>query len=111
MIITARSPDSVGQILVEEFLEPLGITQGQLAEALGVPRKHVNELCNNRRAITADTALMLSRVFDTSVEFWANLQLRNDLWAALHDPKRMERIERARPISRPREPEGRAAGA
>ena len=100
MILTARKPDTVGQILVEEFMEPLGITQGQLADAMGVPRKHVNELCNDRRTVTADTALMLSRVFDTSPEFWTNLQLRNDMWAALHDPKRAERIERAHPIAR-----------
>lgn len=100
MIITARKPDTVGQILIEEFIDPLGITQGQLAEAMGVPRKHVNELCNDRRAITPDTALILGRVFDTSPEFWINLQLRNDLWAAMNDPKRAERIERAHPIQR-----------
>ena len=100
MILTARKPDSVGRILTEEFLEPLGLTQGQVAEAMGVPRKHVNELCNDRRAITTDTALMLGRVFDTSPDFWLSLQYRNDAWAALHDPERRRRIERARPIGR-----------
>lgn len=95
MIMTARKPDSVGEILGEEFMAPLGLTQGRLAEAMGVPRKHVNELCNNRRAITADTALMLARVFDNSPEFWLNLQRRGELWDALHDESRRARIERA----------------
>src|ERR1700738_1354659 len=97
MLMTKRKPASVGEILVEEFIEPLGLTQGDLAEAMGVPRKHVNELCNNRRAITADTALMLARVFGNSADFWLNVQRRNDLWEALHSPDRRQRIERARP--------------
>ena len=53
MPMTTRKPATVGEILTEEFLEPMNLTQGALAEAMGVPRKHVNELCNNRRAITA----------------------------------------------------------
>jgi addiction module HigA family antidote len=51
------------RILIEEFLDPLALSQGDLAEAMGVPRKHVNELCNDRRAVTTDTALMLAPVF------------------------------------------------
>ena len=98
MLMTKRKPASVGEILVDEFTEPLGLTQGDLAEAMGVPRKHVNELCNNRRAITADTALMLARVFGNSADFWLNVQRRNDLWEALHSSKRRQRIERARPV-------------
>jgi addiction module HigA family antidote len=66
MLMTKRKPGSVGEILVEEFIDPLGLTQGDLVEAMGVPSKHVNELCNDRRAITADTALMLARVFGNS---------------------------------------------
>ena len=50
MLMTNRKPASVGEILVDEFMDPLGLTQGDLAEAMGVPRKHINELCNNRRA-------------------------------------------------------------
>ena len=98
MLMTKRKPASVGEILVDEFMEPLGLTQGDLAEAMGVPRKHVNELCNDRRAITADTALMLARVFGNSADFWLNLQRRKDLWEALHSPERRQRIERARPV-------------
>jgi addiction module HigA family antidote len=78
---------------------PLGLTQSDLAEKMGVPRKHVNELCNNRRAITADTALILARVFDMSPDFWLNTQQRTDVWEALNTPKRRERIERARPVA------------
>lgn len=58
------------------------LTQGQLAEAMGVSRKTINELCTNRRTITADTALMLAKAFGSSAEFWLNLQQRNDLWKA-----------------------------
>lgn len=96
--MTKRKPANAGEILVEEFLQPLGLTQSALAQAMGVPRKHVNELCNCRRAITADTALILARVFGNSAEFWLNVQRRNDLWNALHSPKRRQRIERARPL-------------
>jgi addiction module HigA family antidote len=96
MLITKRKPASVGEILVEEFMGPLDLTQGDLADAMGVPRKHVNELCNNRRAVTADTALMLARVFGNSADFWLNAQRRNDLWETLHSPERRKRIERAR---------------
>ena len=63
MLHTKRKPVSPGEMLVEEFLTPLGLTQSALAEAMGVPRKLVNELCNGRRALTADTALLLARVF------------------------------------------------
>ncbi|MGL5116880.1 MAG: HigA family addiction module antitoxin, partial [Beijerinckiaceae bacterium] len=90
---------SVGEMLTEEFLLPLGLTQTRLAEAMGVPRKHVNELCMNRRAITADTALILAKVFGNSADFWLNLQRRNELWEAQHSPERRARIERARPLS------------
>ncbi len=98
MLTTKRKPVTVGEMLVEEFLSPLEITQGALAEAMGVQRKLVNELCNNRRAVTADTALMLARVFGNSADFWLNLQRRTDLWEALHTPERWNRIERARAL-------------
>lgn len=100
MLMTERKPVSVGEMLREEFMEPLGLTQGQLAEAMGVQRKHVNELCTDRRSITADTALMLARVFGNSADFWLNLQRRNDLWEAMHSPERRQRIERAKPLHR-----------
>ena len=95
-----RKPVRPGEMLVQEFLTPLGLTQGALAEAMGVPRKLVNEICNGRRAVTADTALMLARVFGNTAEFWLNTQRRTDLWEALHTPSRRERIERAKALKR-----------
>jgi antitoxin HigA-1 len=98
MLTTKRKPASVGEILIEEFMEPMGLTQGALAEAMGVQRKHVNELCNERRSVTAPTALILARVFGNSPEFWLNVQRRSDLWEATHSPRERERIKRARPL-------------
>ncbi|MBU4433458.1 MAG: HigA family addiction module antidote protein, partial [Alphaproteobacteria bacterium] len=74
MLTTTRKPVSVGEILTEEFMTPMGLTQVALADAMGVQRKHVNELCNNRRTVTASTALILARVFGNSPEFWLNVQ-------------------------------------
>ena len=98
MLRTKRRPITVGEILVEEFMQPLGLTQGALAEAMGVQRSRVNELCNGRRNVTAPTALILARVFGNSADFWLNVQRRNDLWEAMHSPKERERIKRARPL-------------
>jgi addiction module HigA family antidote len=99
MRTTKRKPSSVGEILVEEFLLPLKITQGQLAVALGISRRTVNELCNNKRMITIDTALMLSRALGTTPEFWLNLQQQNDLWAALNNPRRIAKIKRVHRVA------------
>lgn len=98
MLTTKRKPATVGEILTEEFMQPLGLTQGALAEAMGVQRKHVNELCNDRRNVTAATALILARVFGNSADFWLDVQRRTDLWEAMHSPRERERIERARRI-------------
>jgi len=99
MLTTKRKPASVGEILTEEFMRPLGLTQAALAAAMGVPRKHVNELCNDRRGVTAPTALILARVFDNSPDFWLNTQRRGDLWQAMHSPRDRERIARAKPLT------------
>ena len=99
MLTTKRKPASVSEILIEEFMEPMGLTQGALAEAMGVQRKHVNELCNGRRSVTAPTALILARVFGNSPEFWLNAQRRYDLWEAMHSPRERKRIERARRLT------------
>ncbi|CEJ15575.1 HigA family addiction module antitoxin [Phreatobacter sp. AB_2022a] len=100
MLTTKRKPATVGEILTEEFMEPLGLTQGALAEAMGVPRKHVNELCRNRRNVTAATALILARVFSNSPDFWLNVQRRSDLWAVMNTPAERARVDRARPLER-----------
>ncbi len=73
-------PYSLGLVITV----PLGITQGRLAEVLGVSRKTVNELCTNRRSVTADTALMLATVFGNTADFWLKLQQRNDIWKVLN---------------------------
>jgi addiction module HigA family antidote len=80
MLTTKRKPATVGEILVEEFMRPLGLTQAALAQAMGVQRKHVNELCNGRRNVTATSGLILARVFGNSPDFWFNVQRRTDLW-------------------------------
>jgi addiction module HigA family antidote len=95
---TKRKPVSPGEMLKEEFMKPLRLTQTALAEAMGVERRLVNELCNDRRSVTADTALMLARVFGTSADFWLNTQVRTELWDALNTPERRKRIEGARPV-------------
>ena len=97
--MTKRKPAPVSEILVEEFLKPMGLTQGALAEAMGVQRKHVNELCNDRRNVTAATALILAQVFGNSPDFWLNVQRHTELWEAMHDPKEQARIKRAKPLS------------
>ena len=98
--MTRRKPATVSEIFIEEFMKPMGLTQAALAEAMGVQRSQVNALCNDRRNVTAATALILARVFGTSPDFWLNLQRRNDLWDALHDPDQRRRIDRARPLGR-----------
>jgi addiction module HigA family antidote len=99
MLMTKRKPAPVGEILVQEFMQPLGLTQAALAQAMGVQRKHVNELCNGRRNVTAATALILARVFGNSPDFWLNVQRRTDLWDAMNSPRERARIERAKPLS------------
>jgi addiction module HigA family antidote len=99
MLTTKRKPATVAEILVEEFMQPLELTQQALADAMGVPRKHVNELCNDRRSVTAPTALILARVFGNSPEFWLNVQRRTDLWTAMNDREERERINRAKPLT------------
>jgi len=88
-----------GEMLREEFLIPLGISQNALALRIRVPATRIGEIIHGKRAVTPDTALRLARFFGNSPEFWLNLQRRVDLWEALHNPDRLERIERARPIA------------
>lgn len=98
MLMTKRKPATVGEILTEEFMRPSRLTQAALADAMGVPRKHVNELCNDRRGVTAATALILARVFGNSPDFWLNVQRRTDLWEAMNSPRERARIDRAKPL-------------
>lgn len=76
---TPIAPIHPGEILAEEYLVPLGITQHKLAVAIGVPPRRISEIVHGTRGISADTALRLARYFDTSDRFWINLQSRYDL--------------------------------
>ena len=68
-----------GEILLREFLEPMGITQYRLAKDISVPPRRINEIVHGKRSVTADTALRLARYFGTSEKFWMNLQTRYDM--------------------------------
>ena len=72
-------PIHPGEILMEEFLEPLEVSQNRLAVAIGVPPRRINEIVHGKRGITADTAIRLARYFGTSEEFWMNLQANYEL--------------------------------
>jgi len=75
-MLTKLPPITPGEILMEEFLEPLGISQSQLARDLNVPANRINQIINGKREITADTALRLGTYFGIEPEFWLNLQMR-----------------------------------
>ena len=79
--VETMPPIHPGEVLREEYLEPLGITQHKLAVAIGVPPRRINEIVHGKRRISADTALRLARYFGTSERFWLNLQGRYDLEA------------------------------
>lgn len=93
-------PITPGEILMEEFLEPMGVTQHRLAVSIAVPPRRINEIVHGKRRITADTALRLGRFFGTSAQFWINLQSHYDLEVereALGDA--LDRIEPVRTAS------------
>ena len=79
---THREPTHPGEMLIEEFLVPMGLTQRELANSIHVPYQRVNEIINKRRGITPSTALRLAKFFGMSEDFWMNLQLRWDLYKA-----------------------------
>jgi len=90
---THRQPTHPGEMLLEEFLKPLSLTQRQLATGIHVPYQRVNELVNGRRGITPSTALRLGRYLGTSPEFWISLQQRWDLYHATRsEAKHLARI-------------------
>jgi len=82
-IPTKREPTHPGEMLLEEFLVPMQITQRELADAIHVPYQRVNELVNKKRGVTPSTALRLAKFFGVSADFWLNLQVRWDLYKAL----------------------------
>ena len=82
MIPKHRKPVHPGEILLQEFLEPMGLSQVELSHRMGVPVQRVNTLVKGKRDMTAETAILLSRVLKTSPEFWMNLQDARDLYEA-----------------------------
>ena len=79
---TRRPPTHPGEMLLEEFLTPMGLTQRDLADAIHVPYQRINEIINERRGVTPGTALRLAKFFRMSADFWMNLQMRWDLYQA-----------------------------
>lgn len=72
-------PVHPGEILIEDFLNPMGITRYRLAKSIGVPQRRIDEICAGKRSVTADTALRLARFFGTDAQSWMNLQAEYDL--------------------------------
>lgn len=93
---THGPPTHPGEMLLEEFLKPLSITQTELAQRIGVSYPRVNELVHGKRGVTPDTALRLERLLGMEAQFWLNLQLVWDLYHAIHSPNSasIEQIER-----------------
>ncbi len=84
-----------GEILLEEFLEPMGISQNRLARAMGVPPRRINEIVHGKRAVTADTAIRLALALGTSEQFWMGLQADFDLEEARKSAeKALSKVER-----------------
>ncbi len=94
---TNREPTHPGEMLFEEFLKPMALSQRELAEGIRVPYQRVNELINGRRGITPSTALRLAKYFGNTPDFWMSLQLRWDLFHAQRsEAKALRSIRRAR---------------
>ena len=92
-------PTSPGEMLLEEFMRPLGLSARQVAAGIRVPPNRVTAILNGTRSITPDTALRLARHYGNTAGFWFNLQLVWDLWHALHDEQAAE-IEDIEPLKR-----------
>lgn len=95
-IPTNRPPTSPGEMLKEEFLNPMGLTAQQLADGIGVSYREINELINNKRSITVSIALRLAKYFGTTPDFWLNMQRANDIYQALQ--REGDQIEKIQPI-------------
>ncbi len=92
-----RRPTPPGEVFLEEFLMPLGITQKDAAERLRMSYPRMNEIVNGKRAVTPDTALRLAKFTGTTAGFWLNLQQAVDLWDALHS-ERAQELKKIKPV-------------
>jgi addiction module HigA family antidote len=95
-IPTHREPTHPGEMLLEEFLKPMGMTQKELSIGIKVPYQRINEIINGKRGITPSTALRLAKFFDTSDDFWLNLQLRWELYRVIK--KEQEILRQIKPF-------------
>ena len=103
---TVMAPAHPGEILLEEFLMPLAVSQYQLAKEIGVPARRINEIVHGQRRISADTALRLARFFGTSERFWINLQSRYDL--EIEKDRLGDALDGIRPLTAASRPPGRS---
>lgn len=92
-----REPTHAGEMLLKEFLEPMQLSQRDVADGIGVPYQRINELVNGRRGVTPSTALRLGKFFGTTPDFWLNLQQRWDLYQAVQNE--LEAIQRIKPVN------------
>src|SRR6266511_6489933 len=92
-----RLPTHPGEMLLEEFLNPMSLTQRELADAINVPYQRINDIVHGRRSVTPSTALRLAKFFNMSADFWMNLQLRWDLYFAQQDEVKV--LEKIHPYS------------
>ena len=99
MLPKNRPPTHPGEMLLEEFLLPMGVSQRDLADAIRVPYQRINELVNGRRGVTPSTALRLAKYFGTTPDFWMNLQQRWDLYAVqeseAEDLRKIKKLRKA----------------
>jgi antitoxin HigA-1 len=95
MLPKKRPPTHPGEMLLKEFLEPMGMTQVELAKHLGWTWPRINEIINGRRAVSADSALAFGEAFRTGPEFWLNLQRDWDLWHAMKKRKPVTALKKA----------------
>ncbi len=92
-----KPPVTPGEVLIEEFLRPLGISQAELSVRIGITRAHVNEIARGKRTVTPETALRFERALGMPAQFWLNLQLAFDLYNTLHS-RRGARIKNIKPF-------------
>lgn len=97
---TDREPQHPGEVLLQDYLQPLAMPQTQLANALGITHARLNELVHGRRGMMVDTALRLERFFGVSAQSWLNAQLRWDLYHSTHAPKAMKALATTPPAPR-----------
>jgi len=99
MLPADREPTPPGEMLREEFMKPLGLTQAELAAKLGMPRVALSAIINGKRSVTPGTAMRLAKALGTTSEFWINEQIAVDLYRAEHDADQIRAVAKITPIT------------